>query len=141
MTTVTAETVQSGHIVMYRKTIGLKAIRHGKDHVNHYFLPLESVDQHTNISYIDCTEKVLDCHDKFSLNLYPLAIETPIAVGHVLVNMTGTYMKAYEKTKGILSFVYINLVSGELRRRQEREISAVYYWTLTCTGIDPRKKI
>ena len=138
---VMAESVSDGHFVLYRKMIGLKAVRHGKDHVNHYFLPLElSPEKQMTVTYLDFTEKVQDCHESFSLNLEPLTIYTPVAVGDVLVNMTGTYIKACEKTKGIISFVYINLKSGELRRRQERQISAVYRWTLTCIGVDPRQE-
>ncbi len=141
---VAAETVTGGHFVLYRDMIGLKAVRHGKDHVNHYFVPLDApvnqLNQPMTVVYLDNAAKVRDCHNNFDLNLEPLVRCTPIAVGDILVNLTGTYIKACEKTKGIISFVYIDLENGELRRRQERQISAVYRWILTCTGIDPRQQ-
>ncbi|VBB69595.1 hypothetical protein RIEGSTA812A_PEG_1068 [invertebrate metagenome] len=139
----TAETVPSGHLVLYRirdrDVVGLKAVRHGKDHVNHYFVPLELISPIT-VAYLDDTAPLHDCNDHFSLKLDQLVIEPPIAVGTILANATGTYIKACEATKGIISFVYVNLDSGELRRRQERQISAIYRWTLTCIGIDPRRE-
>ncbi len=141
VTAVTAETVTGGHFVLYRDMIGLKAVRHGKDHVNHYFVPLElPANQPMTVSYLDCKAKVQDCHNNFDINLEPLAMSTSIDVGNILVNITGTYIKAYERSKGIISLVYIDLTNGELRRRQERQISAVYRWILTCTGIDPRRE-
>lgn len=146
MTTVTAETVQNGHLILYRvedkEIVGLKGIRHGKDHINHYFIPLEPISEDPlTVIYIDCTASVRDCHDSFTIKLnqtYSPVLGKKVEVGSVLSNETGTYIKVREQTKGIMSLVYVNLDNGELKRRQERQIHAVYSWSLTCTGADPR---
>ncbi|KAF0145473.1 MAG: hypothetical protein FD153_235 [Rhodospirillaceae bacterium] len=144
MTIAAAETVAGGRLVLYRvnerDVIGLKAIRHGKDHINHYFVPLEPVSSRPlTVIYMDYTAEVQDCHDHFALKLDLFATRAPIEIGAILSNETGTYIKVREPTKGIMSFAYVDLGSGELRRRQERQINAVYHWTLACTGTDPRR--
>lgn len=145
MMTARAEIVTNGHLVVYkldnREVVGLKGVRHGKDHVNHYFVPLESVaNEPLTVVYLDYSAELRDCHDYFSLELELLEVNTVIEVGAILSNATGTYLKAREPTKGVMSFVYVDLDSGELRRRQERQINALYRWTLTCSGIDPRQQ-
>ncbi|KAF0113691.1 MAG: hypothetical protein FD149_2074 [Rhodospirillaceae bacterium] len=143
MTMITAKTVAGGRLIVYRiknrDVVGLKAIRHGKDHINHYFVPLEPLsDDPLTVLYMDYAAEVRDCHDTFNLELIPLAADAPVDVGAILSNETGTYLKAREPTKGIMSFVYVNLNDGEMRRRQERQIGAVYRWSLARIGTDPQ---
>ena len=135
MTMIRAETMAGGRLIVCRvddhDVVGLKAIRHGKDHVNHYFVPLEPLsDTPLTVLYIDYTTEVRDCHEVFSLELTPLAADASVTVGAVLSNETGTYIKVQEPTKGIMSFVYVDLSDGEMRRRQERQINALYRWSL-----------
>lgn len=140
----TAEQVAGGRLVMTRiaerMVVGINAIRNGKDFVNHYFVPLDPLPEGAlTLVYIDYTVEMQDCHSRFSLELDPVENCPRADVGHVVANATGNYLKVQEPIKGSMSLGYVDLATGEVRRRQERDVSGIFQWRLTTVGGDPRK--
>ncbi|MBF0094917.1 MAG: hypothetical protein HQL33_08915 [Alphaproteobacteria bacterium] len=128
-----AGNVQGGRFVRTlvdgRECVCLKAIGHGKDYTNHYVVPLDPpADGDLKMLYVDYSVEVEDCNGAYSLALDP--VDAPPEVGHVLVTGKGSFIKVHESNKGAWSLGYVDIKSGAVRRRQERDITGVFRWRL-----------
>lgn len=139
-----ADTVPSGRLVLAEvdgvTLIGLKASRRGKDHVNHYLVPLDPRPaEPLRLRYIDYAVRVLDCTSSFAIRLEPAA-GLKSEVGQAIITAAGTFIKVYEtKVEGSMAFSYVDVATGEVRRRQEQGVTAVLDVRLIATGPDPRQ--
>lgn len=114
-----------------REVVCLKATRLGKDYINHYVIPLDPVSEgDLTMLYVDYEVVVIDCHGKFVLALEPVEVDEAPEIGHVLVNDKGSFIKVRESYKGSWALGYVELESGEVRRRQERGVTGVFRWRL-----------
>ena len=117
------------------KTLFIKAERKGADYIHHYLIPL-SLDGTTNLSlvYIDPEESLIDwgCIPVFDL-LSSKAYKKP-DVGHIFKNKKGIFLKVNETPKSQKMFAFIDIKSGEVKRRQERDVIKVYdFWEISNT--------
>lgn len=111
----------------------LKAERQGRDYLNHYLVPLDPMPQGRDgltLVYIDPTEPVRDRADRFSLSLAAAEGAAEAAVGDVLSNAAGRFLKVFDEAAAQRVYAYVDVITGEIRRRQERTVAEVLTWTL-----------
>ncbi|MEO5372786.1 MAG: hypothetical protein H7840_00750 [Alphaproteobacteria bacterium] len=139
MASMTVENVEGGRLVRSpvagRLVVGMKAVRIGKDFINHYFVPLDPPpDGSLTLVYVDYQASMEDCHSAFSLRLDPVTDAMAPGVGQVLSNDSGRFLKIQDPIKGAMSLGYVDLLNGEIRRRQEHGITGVFTLRLSLTG-------
>ncbi|MBF0394156.1 MAG: hypothetical protein HQL38_15880 [Alphaproteobacteria bacterium] len=116
----------------------LKAERAGKGHVNHYLVPLEPLDgglRAMRLVYIDPDSPVE--RRAGALILGPLAEGAAEAqVGDVLVTEAGeAFLKVLDDEQSQRLWAYVDLASGQVRRRRERHAAAgLRAWRLEITA-------
>lgn len=118
----------------------LNALRLGKDFRNHYVVPLDPLPgprEALSLIYVDFDIPVKDVSDHFVLDL-ALTDGPPVGIGQVVQTPAGHFLKVQEAYKGAFSLAYIDLLTGEVKRRQETRVTAIHAWTLRLTGKDPR---
>lgn len=125
----------------------LKAFRRGKGFINHYVVPLDPLAgalESLEMIYIDAESPLLPAAPSFRLTLSsPLGVEggsgADAICGGVVENTQGRFLKVREPYKGAFSLAYIDLETGEVKRRQQGgQQVAAYTWSLTLNGPDPR---
>lgn len=110
----------------------LNAVRHGKGFLNHYLVPLDPAGGDPDalpLVYIDYNLPLADVSATHALELVPVE-GIQARIGQVLENASGRYLKTVEPYKDAFSLGYVDLDSGEVRRRQERGVTAVYDWRI-----------
>lgn len=126
------------------EVVCLNALRMGKDFRNHYLVPLDPLPgprEALSLIYVDFDIPVKDVSEHFALEL--IRERTPeatagAAIGAVIENSAGHFLKVQEPYKGAFSLAYVDLMSGHVKRRQESTVNAVHRWALQLTGKDPR---
>jgi GNAT superfamily N-acetyltransferase len=110
--------------------IGMKTIRHGKGFISHYLVPLDGqlgAPQDLMLIGLD-TDTPMRPAD---LRLDLIAVDGMTAdCGHVLENPAGRFLKVREAYKDAFSLAYVEITAGDIRRRQDRGITAVYAWAV-----------
>lgn len=121
--------------------LGMKTIRHGKGFIAHYLMPLDDrlgppdammlipVDTDTPMTPADPALALV-------LELAPQAAAAP-EVGQVVENANGRFLKVRESYKDAFSLGYVALDAGDIRRRQERGVTAVFTWRLSGPATPP----
>ena len=113
--------------------IYMKVERKGADYIHHYLVqisPLKSIG--LAMIYVDPEVTLIDrgVIPTFEL-LNSEAIKKP-QIGHIFENDNGTFLKVKEDPKSLKMYAFINIASGEVKRRQERNINTVYdTWQIT----------
>jgi hypothetical protein len=113
----------------------MKVEREGAEYVHHYLIqvsPKKPVD--LGMIYIDPEETLIDRGGIPSFKLLsPEAHQKP-QIGHIFKNDNGTFLKVIEDPKSQKMYAFINIASGEVKRRQERSINSVYSsWQINKT--------
>ncbi|MFA7430481.1 MAG: GNAT family N-acetyltransferase [Rhodospirillaceae bacterium] len=118
--------------------IGMKTIRHGKGFISHYLVPLDGqlgAPQDLMLIGVD-TDTPMRPAD---LRLDLIAVDgTTAECGHVLENAAGRFLKVREAYKDAFSLAYVEITAGDIRRRQDRGITAVYAWAVVGVGDAPK---
>ncbi|MBF0374944.1 MAG: hypothetical protein HQL39_16185 [Alphaproteobacteria bacterium] len=116
----------------------LKAERAGKGHVNHYLVPLEPLDgglRAMRLVYVDPDSPVE--RRSGALIVGPLAegAAAPAQVGDVLVTEAGeVFLKVLDDEQSQRLWAYVDLASGQVRRRRERHAAGLRAWRLEITA-------
>ncbi len=106
----------------------IKAERQGKEYVHHYVVPVDpSPGAETRLIYVDPEDDLHHGPGRLEFTLAEDAGDGAQAqVGHVLRNAAGTFLKVIEDPKSQKMFAYVDLDSGAVKSRQERDIAGVY---------------
>lgn len=108
----------------------LNAVRQGKGFLNHYLVPLSAplgAQDDLPLIYVDYNLSLVDASDRWTLDLVPAEDDTP-RTGRVLENRNGRFLKTVEPYKDAFSLAYVDIASGQVRRRQDRGVTAVLDW-------------
>lgn len=110
----------------------LKAQRLGKDFVHFYLIPLDPLPAQPNglrLVYAD-PEAVVTVVTEAGIEIAPIDAAAP-EVGHVFDNGAGHFLKVFDTEKTERYHAYVDLTSGEVRLRQERNVGGIFVWRLT----------
>jgi hypothetical protein len=111
----------------------LKAEREGAEYTHHYLIqihPVKPID--LELIYIDPEENLIYWGGIPAFDLLCSKDYKKPEIGHIFENETGTYLKVIEDPKSQKMFAFIDIRSGEVKRRQERNINTVYdTWKIT----------
>lgn len=112
--------------------IGMKTIRHGKGFIAHYLVPLDVNARPEDLMLIavDTDTPMTPTGADLRLELKPVE-GTTAGCGQILENASGRFLKVREAYKDAFSLGYVEITAGDIRRRQDRGITAVYNWTIT----------
>lgn len=112
--------------------LGMKTIRHGKGFINHYLLPLDArvaAPEDTMLLGLDTDTPMVPAGPELRLDLTAVDVAAP-ACGQVLENGSGRFLKVRETYKDAFSLAYVEITAGDIRRRQDRGVTAVYDWAV-----------
>jgi len=111
------------------RSLCLKAERVGKEHVNHFLVPLEPLDEPTALSlrYID-PELALVPVDGVGLAFADGPARTEPDVGDIFANRLGLFLKIRDDAHSQRLFAYVDVRSGLIRARMERGIERLLRW-------------
>lgn len=105
----------------------MKAERMGKEYVHHYAVPLHPrPTPATALIYLDPEDEIVDCATGLTFTVRDADEAAAPDVGDVFRSDKGTFMKIHEDPKSQKMYAYLNLETGEVMRRQERRLEAVY---------------
>lgn len=112
--------------------LGMKTIRHGKGFIAHYLVPLDvnARPEDLMLVAVDTDTPMTPTGADLRLELKP-AEGTTAGCGQILENASGRFLKVREAYKDAFSLGYVEITAGDIRRRQDRGITAVYDWTVT----------
>ncbi len=114
------------------EAVCLKVERLGRDFVNHYLVPLDPLPgprEALMLRYVDPAEPLAPCDEPLDLLVEPMA-DAPAAVGTVLRNARGLFLKVHDTPNTGRSFAYVELATGMVAGRQERGVAGVLRWRL-----------
>lgn len=115
-----------------KKTPCLKAVRPGKDFLNHYLIPLDGRDDLT-LLYVDPDDILTVHHDTVLVLGDGLDREEP-GIGDILERDGRRYLKVFDEAASLRHFAYVDIENGEIRRRQERDMTGVFGWKTIPKG-------
>ena len=111
----------------------MKVEREGAEYVHHYLIqisPVKSVG--LAMIYIDPEVTLIDRGGIPAFELLSPEDHKKPQVGHIFESDKGTFLKVMEDPKSLKMYAFINISSGEVKRRQERDIDTVYdTWQIT----------
>lgn len=116
--------------------LGMKAIRHGKGFIAHYLVPLDGqvgAPQDIMLIGLDTDTPMTLAGADLRLDLSAVDVAAP-ACGQVLENATGRFLKVRESYKDAFSLAYVEITAGDIRRRQDRGVTAVFDWVVAGGG-------
>jgi hypothetical protein len=111
----------------------IKAERQGTDYIHHYLIQISpACDQELALVYIDPEELLVDTGTAPTFDLSQGEMRENPAIGDIFQNIHGTYLKVVEDPKSQKMFAFVDITSGEIKRRQERGVRTVYSnWMVT----------
>jgi hypothetical protein len=128
-----AHTVPAGSFVAThmddRRVVCLKVERLAKDHINHFLVPVDPVAETLALVYIDPDTEVTPVPGlSFAFEDGPEGA-TP-AVGEAFSCAAGTFLKVMDDLQTQRLYAYVDLASGLVRLRMERQASRVVGWSV-----------
>ena len=115
------------------RNLYMKVEREGAEYVHHYLVqisPGKSVG--LAMIYIDPEETLIDRGGIPTFKLLSSEAHQKPQIGHIFRSGKGTFLKVMEDPKSLKMYAFINISSGEVKRRQERDIDTVYdTWQIT----------
>lgn len=109
------------------KNIFVKAEREGAEYVHHYLIQIGLVrSNELALIYIDPEENLIDWG---GIPAFDLLCTNPLKkpeVGHIFESENGTFLKVIEDPKSQKMYAFIDINSGKIKRRQERNVKTVY---------------
>ena len=130
-----AATIAAGSFVVAelegRRVLCLKAERRGKDHVNHFLVPLAPVpDRRTlALAYTD-PDAAIEPADGVSLALADAAEEGPPEIGDAFAAAGATYLKLADGPQSQRLHAYVDLSTGQVRPRMDRHAVRRLVWSV-----------
>lgn len=122
----------------------LKAIRRGKGFLNHYLVPLEPLPGARDgmmLIYVDTDLALRDVSEVTALRCTVIEGAESADVGDVVENPNGRFLKVRESYKDAFSLGYVELDSGEIKRRQDAKGTGVLRWAVVhVAGSEPAPK-
>lgn len=124
--------VPRGHAVRrpgpeHPDTVFIKAERQGTEYIHHYLIQIapRQADGLAMI-YVDPEEMLIDSGVAPRFDCSHGETRDDPDIGHIFENARGTYLKVIEDPKSQKMFAFIDIASGEVKRRQERNVKTVY---------------
>lgn len=114
-----------------RRTLCLKAERVGKEYINHFLVPLDPLDDRADLAlvYIDPNEELAPVEGiGFTLADGPEMVAPQ--VGDMFVVPAGSLLKVKDDPRSQKMFAYVDIATGAVRPRMEREIRRLLDWSL-----------
>ena len=108
-------------------TLFIKAERQGTEYIHHYLIqiaPRQGDD--LALIYVDPEEPLIDTGGTPTFGYSEGESRDDPAIGDIFANGRGTYLKVIEDPKSQKMFAFIDITSGEVKRRQERRVQTVY---------------
>jgi hypothetical protein len=130
--------IPCGHAVnrpgnMDHGNLYMKVERKGTDYIHHYLVqisPLKSII--LAMIYIDPEVTLIDRGFIPTFELLSSEAHQKPQIGHIFESDRGTFLKVIEDPKSLKMYAFINITSGEVKRRQERNINKVFEtWQIT----------
>jgi len=126
-----ATNVPCGHAVTRPDgdgTVFVKAERVGKEYlVHHYLIQLDPAPvEEMALIYIDPDEMLVDHQVRPVFVLNDSVESAGPDTGHIFINPNGTFLKVVEDPMSQKMFAFINIATGDIRPRQERQVSRVH---------------
>ena len=124
--------ISCGHAVLKpdevnKKNLYIKAERKGADYIHHYLIQIGFFKTNNlSLIYIDPEESLIDRGYIPTFALSSSKTYKKPEIGHIFENNNGTFLKVIETIRSQKMFAFIDIYSGEVRRRQERKITQVY---------------
>lgn len=115
-----------------RRTLCLKAERIGKEHINHYLVPLDPMGDRRALAlvYIDPNEE-LAAVDGVSFTFDDGAAATAPEVGDMFLNPFGAMLKVTDDPRAQRLFAYVEIATGQVRPRMERHVERLLEWSIS----------
>lgn len=110
------------------RTLCLKAERLGKEHVNHFVVPLDPPAP--RLVYVDPNDEMVPV-DGVGLAFHDGPQGVAPQVGDVFLNDTGTMMKLEDDPQSQRMHCYVDLGTGQVRPRMERHIQRLLNWSVS----------
>ena len=136
--------IPCGHAVNLPGNMGpgniyMKVERKGADYIHHYLVqisPLKSIS--LAMIYIDPETTLIDRGVIPTFEFLSSKVCQKPQIGHIFKSDNGTFLKVTEDPKSQKMYAFINIASGEVKRRQERKINTVYdTWQITKIPKNP----
>ncbi len=115
-----------------RVRTGLKAERVGVDFVHHYLAPLDRLDPRDDcfLLYVDPEQPMAILGHPGSLDPETLELGAACAgrghAGDMVRNPRGLWLKLCDHIKDQVSYAFVNVATGDVQRRQERDATAIH---------------
>lgn len=135
MQAITAYRVSAGRFVIAEgdsnRVICLKAEREGKDHINHFLVPLDPVSDRRalRLIYLD-PEQLLLPLDGLSFAFTPGTDGEAAQIGDALTVGEDTWLKVLDDPASQRLYSYVDLASGQVRPRMERQTHRLAHWRI-----------
>ena len=112
-------------------TLCLKVERHGRDFINHYLIALDPAPDRRTLTlvYLD-PDQDLAVAEGAALILGEVTPAFP-DVGDVFATPKGAYLKLRDEPKAQKVFAHVELATGLIRPRMDRQTQGVMSWTVT----------
>ena len=113
------------------RVLCLKAERRGKDHVNHFLVPLDPVPDRRalTLAYAD-PEAAVEPVDGISLVLTEAPGDGAPEVGDAFAVSGGTFLKLVDRPLSQRLHAYVDLATGEVRPRMDRRAGRRLVWSV-----------
>ncbi|TAN50700.1 MAG: hypothetical protein EPN26_09805 [Rhodospirillales bacterium] len=122
-----AHLLEGGCLVRHQGRLWLKAQRPAKDYINHYLVPSRA-EPGMALLYIDPETELEPVAAKPSFSgLSPRPQGEETQFGDLVDTASGRFIKALDiKKDGQRHSAYVDILTGEVRPRQERNVTAIY---------------
>ena len=132
---VPAHTIAPGSFVAtlvdQQRVICLKAERISKDHVNHFLVQVDPVAPVLALIYIDPDTEITPIHGlSFAFADGPESDVNAPDVGQAFVCPAGTFIKVMDDPQALRLHAYVDVATGMVRLRMERQASRVLHWSV-----------
>lgn len=109
------------------ETLCLKVERAARDYINHYLIPLAVERRRLALVYVDPDTPLSPAMGTLELGEssggYP-------DIGDAFVTPAGTFLKLLDEPKAQKVFAYVDLATGQIRPRMERQAAGLIAWTI-----------
>ncbi|MDA8230839.1 MAG: hypothetical protein M0006_05825 [Magnetospirillum sp.] len=115
-----------------RRTLCLKVDRVGKEHTNHYLVPLDPVDDRRSLAlvYID-PEDEMTAVDGISFAFADEVSGFVPEVGDAFSCAAGVFLKVIDDPQSQRMHAYVDIATGMLRARMDRHAERILSWSVS----------
>lgn len=115
-----------------RRTLCLKVDRVGKEHTNHYLVPLEPVDDRRALALIYIDPE----HEMVAVEGVSFAFADAVSgfvpeVGDAFSCAAGVFIKVIDDPQAQRMHAYVDINTGMLRPRMERHAERILDWSIS----------